>query len=196
MLSLTSPHLFRCLKAEPNAAHQALASLALRSKRTRFLPSLSEPELPPLFVTQNFDSLSVRSLDALTTQLSNKEAQVARERLIEMHGSAFRTVCLQCKHVNFTYETPLAPALQNISEANFQQADIPVDQLPKCGGKDWNGSNRFGKCGGLLRPGVVWFGEVPDGMGMISKELNWTDVLIVVGTSSLVRMHVRLVLFS
>jgi len=140
--------------------------------------------------------LSVRSLDALTTQLSNKEAQVARERLIEMHGSAFRTVCLQCKHVNFTYETPLAPALQNISEANFEQADIPVDQLPKCGGKDWNGSNRFGKCGGLLRPGVVWFGEVPDGMGMISKELNWTDVLIVVGTSSLVRMHIRLVLFS
>lgn len=168
----------------------------MRSKRTRFLPSLSEPELPPLFITQNFDSLSVRSLDALTTQLSNKEAQVARERLIEMHGSAFRTVCLQCKHVNFTYETPLAPALQNISEANFKQADIPVDQLPKCGGKDWNGSNRFGKCGGLLRPGVVWFGEVPDGMGMISKELNWTDVLIVVGTSSLVRMHVRLVLFS
>jgi len=159
----------------------------VRSKRTRFLPSLSEPELPPLFITQNFDSLSVRSIDALTTQLSNKEAQVARERLIEMHGSAFRTVCLQCKHVNFTYETPLAPALQNISEANFEQADIPVDQLPKCGGKDWNGSNRFGKCGGLLRPGVVWFGEVPDGLGMISKELNWTDVLIVVGTSSLVQ---------
>ena len=87
---------------------------------------------------------------------------MARERLIEMHGSAFRTVCLQCKHVNFIYETPLAPALQNISEVNFEQGDIPVDQLPKCSGKDWNGSNRFGKCGGLLRPGVVWFGEVPD----------------------------------
>jgi hypothetical protein len=28
----------------------------------------------------------------------------------------------------------------------------------RCGGDEWSGSNRFGRCGGLLRPDVVWFG--------------------------------------
>jgi NAD-dependent deacetylase sirtuin 5 len=113
--------------------------------------------------------------------------KVARERLIEMHGSAFRTTCLQCKHVNFTYDTPLAPALLNLTADDFGEKVIPVHELPRCGGPNWNGSNRFSNCGGLLRPGVVWFGEMPEGMGEIARVLNWTDVLIVVGTSSLVR---------
>jgi NAD-dependent deacetylase sirtuin 5 len=104
-----------------------------------------------------------------------------------MHGSAFRTTCLQCKHVNFTYDTPLSPALENVSADNFEEKVMSIDELPRCGGQNWNGSNRFGRCGGLLRPGVVWFGEVPEGMGEIAKVLNWTDVLIVVGTSSVVR---------
>ena len=178
----------RCLRAKPNAAHHALASLALPSTRARLLPSLSEPDQPPLFVTQNFDSLSPRVLDMLNDELSSQEMKVARERLIEMHGSAFRTTCLQCKHVNFTYDRPLAPALENVSADNCGEKVIPIGELPRCGSQFWNGSNRFGRCGGLLRPGVVWFGEVPDGMGEIAKELNWTDVLIVVGTSSLVRL--------
>jgi len=172
-----------CLTAEPNAAHHALASLSLPSTCARPLPSLLDP---PLFITQNFDSLSPRALEVLTNQLSSEEMKAARERLIEMHGSAFRTICLQCKHVNFTYDTPLAPALNNISADNCEERVIPVHELPRCGGPNWNGSNRFGKCGGLLRPGVVWFGEMPEGMGEIAKALNWTDVLIVVGTSSLV----------
>jgi len=173
-----------CLQAIPNVAHHAFASLSLHSTRARHLPSLAEPDRPPLFITQNFDSLSLRALDALTSQLSREEMKVARERLIEMHGSAFKTICLQCKHVNFTYDTPLSPALENNSPDKFEV--IPIDELPRCGGKNWNGSNRFGRCGGLLRPGVVWFGEVPEGLGEIAKVLNWTDVLIVVGTSSLV----------
>jgi NAD-dependent protein deacetylase sirtuin 5 len=178
----------RCLQATPNAAHHAIASLSLPSTRARLLPSLSDPGQPPLFITQNFDSLSPRALDALASQLSSEEMKVARERLIQMHGSAFRTICLQCKHVNFTYDTPLAPALENLSANNYNEKVIPIDELPRCGGQNWNGSNRFGRCGGLLRPGVVWFGEVPEGMGEIARVLNWTDVLIVVGSSLLVRV--------
>jgi len=176
----------RCLKAKPNAAHHALASLSLPSTRASMLPSLSDPDQPPLFITQNFDSLSPRALEALADQLSSEEIKVAQEQLIEMHGSAFRTICLQCKHVNFTYDTPLAPALEGISADSVEEKVIPINELPKCGGQNWNGSNRYGRCGGLLRPGVVWFGEVPDGLGEIAKVLNWTEVLIVVGTSSLI----------
>lgn len=63
---------------------------------------------------------------------------------------------------------------------------IPVEHLPRCGGREWSGSNRYGRCGGLLRPGVVWFGEVPEQQGEIMRVLNWADVLITIGTSSLV----------
>ena len=139
----------RCLQAKPNAAHIAIASLSLPSIRARLLPSLSDPDQPPLFITQNFDSLSPRALDLLANQLSSEEMKVARERLIEMHGSAFRTTCLQCKHVNFTHDTPLAPALKDVSADNFEEKEIPIDELPRCGGQNWNGSNRFGRCGGL-----------------------------------------------
>lgn len=174
-----------CLQAQPNAAHRAIAALAVPSVRGRLLPSLKS-EKPPLFVTQNFDGLSLRALEDLSDTLSPAEMNIARERLIEMHGSAFKTICLQCKHVNFTYDRPLSPALANVTRENAGELDIPVDQLPRCGGPNWKGSNRYGRCGGLLRPAVVWFGEVPDGLGEIARELNWTELLIVVGTSSLV----------
>lgn len=141
-----------------------------------------EPDLPPLFVTQNFDTLSPRALKALSDQMTTQEMQIAENRLIEMHGSAARTICTQCKHINTSFDSPLSPALVSPTP----DIPIPIDQLPRCGGASWNGSNRYGRCGGLLRPAVTTFGEIPDGMGEIARELNWTDVLIVVGTSSLV----------
>ncbi|KZT73238.1 sirtuin [Daedalea quercina L-15889] len=175
----------RCLLAQPNAAHHAIASLALPSVRSRLMPT-SALGKPPLLVTQNFDGLSLRALDALADRLDPVEQKLARERIIEMHGSITKTVCLQCRHVKQSFDVALCPALEGAIEANVGEKTIPVDQLPRCGGPHWNGSNRYGRCGGLLRPAVVWFGEVPEGMGEIAKELNWTDLLIVVGTSSLV----------
>jgi len=175
----------RCLIAQPNAAHLAIASLVLPSVRSRLMPSLAENR-PPLFITQNFDELSLRALDSLSDQMTPAEQKLARERFIETHGSINRTVCLQCKHVNHSIDTSLCPALGGITEAIAGKQVIPVDQLPRCGGAKWNGANRYGRCGGLLRLAIVWFGEVPEGMGEIAKELNWTDLLIVVGTSSLV----------
>ncbi|KAH7921896.1 sirtuin [Leucogyrophana mollusca] len=181
-----------CLQAQPNAAHTFLASLSIPSVCERLLPSLSDNEKPPLFITQNFDSLSTRALEALHEEgkLSDEEIKIAKERLIEMHGSVFRTICTDCKHVKFTYDTPLCPALASTEEEGGDVEDvkkIPLAELPRCGGTSWNGrSNRYGSCGGLLRPGVVWFGEVPEGLGEIARKLNWAELLIVVGTSSLV----------
>ena len=56
-------------------------------------------------------------------------------------------------------------------------AKIPVDQLPKCS-----------KCGGLLRPAVIWFGENLDSnvMRKASAELEKCDICLVIGTSSVV----------
>ena len=148
--------------------------------RARLLPALAEPSKPPLFITQNIDGLSPRALAALSDQLAPAELKLASERLIEMHGSIHKTRCLQCKAVK-----PAPDSFESAAGGDSEHA-VPVADLPRCGGAQWGGSNRYGRCGGLLRPAVVWFGEAPEGMGEIAKELNWTDMLLVVGTSSIV----------
>lgn len=104
-----------------------------------------------------------------------------------MHGSLFRTRCLSCRHEAQSYEPYLASSLKDLPPTSLDDGVvIPTDKLPKCGGDAWNGSNRYGRCGGLLRPDVVWFGEVPPLMGEIARKMTWCDLLIVVGTSSVV----------
>ncbi|KAG2005704.1 sirtuin 5 [Coprinopsis cinerea AmutBmut pab1-1] len=184
-----------CLDATPNAAHRALASLVVPSVRAKVLPGLKDPDSPPLFITQNMDSLSPRTLDEFKDKISSGEMEKAKERLVEMHGNIFRQKCLQCKHVSTSTDSHLAPG-RYPNDANSPatarlegtnpSATVSKDDLPRCGGPSWNGSNRYGRCGGPLRPSVVWFGEIPEGLGDIARHLSWTDMLIVVGTSCLV----------
>lgn len=169
----------------PNPAHHALAGLALPSVQARLLPSLDPKSTPPLLVTQNFDGLSIRALQNLSPQLSSEQFAQAKSRLIETHGSAFRTICTQCKCVK-SHSDPLSCPAFDEGYHVLEGKIIPTEDLPRCGGRDWGGSNRYGRCGGLLKPGVVWFGEVPEEQGEIARVLNWANVLIVVGTSSLV----------
>ncbi|KAJ1300456.1 hypothetical protein OPQ81_005271 [Rhizoctonia solani] len=159
----------QCRNATPNAAHRILASLVLPSVQSRLLPSLEPRAIPP----------------PTKPQLSLEQMSTARSRLIEMHGSAFRTVCMQCRCSKTHLEPLSCPAFDDdyvVPESGL----IPVEDLPKCGGREWAGSNRYGRCGGLLRPGVVWFGEVPEQQGEIARVFNRADVLLVVGTSALV----------
>jgi NAD-dependent deacetylase len=70
-----------------------------------------------------------------------------------MHGSLFQSRCVRC----------------NIPFADRKQY---LDKLPTCG-----------DCGSLIRPHIVWFGEVPLAMNMIEDKLEEATVLLVVGTS-------------
>jgi len=89
---------------------------------------------------------------------------------------------LSCKHVNHSYDPCLSSALKDLKAGE----EIPVDKLPRCGGDSWAGSNRYGKCGSLLMPDVVWFGEVPPQLGEIVRQTR-CDLMLVVGTSALVQ---------
>jgi NAD-dependent deacetylase len=92
--------------AEPNSAHRALAALEARLG-DRFL-----------LATQNVDGLHRRA---------------GSGRLVEIHGTLWRTKCSAC----------LRPA--------FPDDSHPVEPpLPRCA------------CGALLRPDIVWFGEMLD----------------------------------
>ncbi|KAF9047654.1 sirtuin [Panaeolus papilionaceus] len=199
------------LSSKPNAAHLAIASLYLPTVKHRIIPHATSP---PLHVTQNLDELAISAIDALSHH--DREAHAAKEEgkanLIQMHGSLFQTRCLSCKHSKHTREPYLSNVFRPVvgsetgppgppdasmtgpdgslegAQVNAETfIDIPRESLPRCGGDDWSGSNRYGRCGGLLRPDVVWFGEVPPLMGEIARKVTWCDLLIVVGTSGIVQ---------
>jgi NAD-dependent deacetylase sirtuin 5 len=105
---------------------------------------------------------------------------------------------LSCRHERHSYEPYLIASFEDLPPDLLEDGVvIPVDKLPRCGGGEWNGSNnRYGRCGGLLRPDVVWFGEVPPLMGEIERSITWCDLLIV-GTSSIVsRAYLRVFNYS
>ncbi|KAK0742413.1 DHS-like NAD/FAD-binding domain-containing protein [Apiosordaria backusii] len=159
------------LKAKPNPAHHALAELA------RKIPGFK-------CLSQNVDNLHVR-------------AQHPPNQLSLLHGSLFSLKCSESPQCSWTdplnTADPLCPALAPASEDSVDPtkplplldpskplADIPASELPHCP-----------ECKtGLVRPGVVWFGEMLDeGMldeidGWIEKEV--VDMVLVIGTSSFV----------
>ncbi len=92
--------------ASPNPAHRALAELEDRLG-DRFL-----------LATQNVDGLHQRA---------------GSRRVVEMHGSLWRTRCAVCP----------APS--------FEDRGRVESPLPRCA-----------RCGSLLRPAIVWFGELLD----------------------------------
>ncbi|KAG5653802.1 hypothetical protein H0H81_010472 [Sphagnurus paluster] len=182
----------RYLRAQANDAHRALATLAHPPTLARIAPQHTAPYA--LHVTQNVDALALRVLESLPV-LKGEDASAVEEAIIEMHGDIFVTRCTSCNHTQRSYAPALASALAELERevlgggAAASEAPGPVitlEQLPRCGGDAWAGSNRYGRCGGLLRPEVVWFGEVPPQAGEVSRRMSSCDLLLVVGTSSLV----------
>jgi len=117
------------LRSHPNKAHQILAEWE------RKLPKLT-------LITQNVDGL---------------HQAAGSKRVIEMHGSIHRLICVDKRHPS-----------------------------PWIHGKD--GVPHCEKCHALLRPDIVWFGEMLD--QKILKEINCAleqcDIFITIGTSGVV----------
>jgi len=147
--------------AQPNAAHAALARLEQGGKLA-------------LTVTQNVDGLH---------QLAGSRA------LIELHGSLARVDCLDCAASIERREMQqqllaLNPVLTELSARIAPDGDALLDgfderqiEIPDCAA-----------CGGMLKPGVVFFGEsVPPARVEQSFEaLDAADAMLVVGSSLMV----------
>ncbi len=80
----------------------------------------------------------------------------AGSRVWHMHGELLKSRCAECDREPF-----------------HDEAQYP-DALPRC------------HCGGLLRPNVVWFGEIPFGMDRIFEALSACDLFVTVGSSGAV----------
>lgn len=126
------------MRAQPNAAHRAIAELEGRVDRFTL-------------VTQNVDDLHDRA---------------GSRAPLRLHGSLFAPRCFECDE-----PAPLAPGMPQEPESGRRLAP------PSCG-----------RCGGKVRPGVVWFGEaLPEAaIARAFEAAESCDVLLSVGTSSLV----------
>lgn len=112
--------------------------------------------------TQNVDGLhGLAALEALADPADSSPA-VAPAPILELHGSLFRVRCPECGE-----ETPHREPIDARTR----------DTLPRCG-----------SCGGILRPAVVWFGEMLPHAVLEEAFAAATraSVALVIGTSALV----------
>ncbi|KAH8111343.1 DHS-like NAD/FAD-binding domain-containing protein [Phellopilus nigrolimitatus] len=167
-------------EAEPNEAHRALALFSVSERRERVATGSTFT-----LITQNVDELSERALDDVLNH-RDKSTLDARPDIIAMHGRVFDVVCTayNCGYREKCYNSPICPALEGtekIVDAGVPEPDISKPDLPRCR-----------KCGELGRPGVVWFGEVPERIKEILDLVDQADLCLVVGTSSLVHPAAKL----
>ena len=88
-----------------------------------------------------------------TQNVDDLHERAGSERVHHMHGSLFQSRCVRCAK-------PFADAAEYLSE------------LPRCA-----------QCGRVVRPHIVWFGEIPLDMEGIYAKLDRATALLVVGTS-------------
>ena len=168
-------------RCEPNAAHRALARFALRRDVAAERPRTTEADAVggawARIVTQNVDGLHAAAAHEAAAQLLATTAREAAPDVmgaargpsaavlpLELHGSLFRSRCTRCS-------------------SRYAGRDEPVgatsaDTLPRCA-----------RCGALLRPDVVWFGEALDQriLGAAVSAAERAEVCLVVGTSGVVQ---------
>ncbi len=94
----------------------------------------------------------------ITQNVDRLHHQAGSKNILELHGTIWKNVCLSCP---------------------FEE-DHPEEKRPT--------SHKCPKCGGWLRPGVVWFGEMlpEDTLSKAYRASENCDVFLVVGTSGVV----------
>jgi NAD-dependent SIR2 family protein deacetylase len=153
--------------AQPNRGHRALVDLESSGILTGV-------------ITQNVDGLHTRA---------------GSRRVVPLHGSMDRVVCLNCGQVfaredisaaidaaNPWLETPDAVVTAPDGDAEVAQIDDFV--VPACT-----------VCGGILKPDVVFFGElVPtERFAEATRLVDASEALLVAGSSLAVNSGIRLV---
>ena len=122
---------------------------------------LAIAQLGPLLSSASGRAVRV---DVVTQNVDDLHERAGSTDVVHLHGSLFAPRCFACQRPGAFDDEP--PDL-NVLEL----------QPPRCT-----------HCGGLLRPGVVWFGEMlpTDAFNRAQKSMATCDAVLVVGTSGVV----------
>ncbi|WP_456368152.1 NAD-dependent protein deacetylase [Thermococcus sp.] len=101
----------------------------------------------------------------ITQNVDDLHRDAGTRNLIELHGNIFRVRCTSCDY------------RENLKESGRVLEIINSKELPRCP-----------RCGSVLRPDVVWFGEpLPrDALDKAFDLAERADAILVVGTSGVV----------
>jgi len=108
----------------------------------------------------------VRDFMHITQNVDGLYSRAGGKKIIEVHGNLFATRCFEC-------------------DTEYPEFDKIVPYPSRCR-----------SCNGLLRPGVVWFGEAVPAMDEAVRTLAGCDVFLVVGTSASVQPAASLALVA
>ena len=102
----------------------------------------------------------------ITQNVDGLHLLAGSQELLEIHGNLWKVRCTKCQKITLDHSPNMGT-------------------LPKCR-----------SCGGLLRPHVVWFGEAldPDLLGQAIEAARTSQVMLVIGTSSVVQPAASLAL--
>ncbi len=107
---------------------------------------------------------AAHGMTVTTQNIDNLHERAGSQDVVHLHGSLFAFRCTDC-------DTPYDGDIAFPSE--------PVESItpPECP-----------MCGGLVRPGVVWFGEAlpDDEWAEAERRMSTADALLIVGTSGVV----------
>ncbi len=154
--------LWRNFRAEDLATPQAFA----RDPKTvwewydwrRGLIAAAKPNLGHFALAQLEGRLG-EGFTLITQNVDGLHNRAGSQRVLKLHGDIWWTMCIACREVRSDFRVPLP--------------ELP----PRCA-----------DCGGMLRPGVVWFGEPLSGATWEQAEnaVRECELLIVAGTSAVV----------
>ena len=105
----------------------------------------------------NQASNTTRSFTLVTQNVDNLHQRASSSHVIAMHGELLKARCILCDTV--------------------VEWHSDIDNASGCAQCDSTG---------LMRPHIVWFGEVPLAMAEIEQQLNGCDLFVSIGTSSAV----------
>ncbi|XP_011707722.1 PREDICTED: NAD-dependent protein deacetylase Sirt4-like isoform X1 [Wasmannia auropunctata] len=122
----------------------------------------------------------------VTQNVDNLHLKAGSRKVIELHGTAFRVMCLNCDHKICRHELQrvfqklnpsMIAATQMIrpdGDVELSQAQVEGFNVPACD-----------NCGGILKPDIVFFGDnVPhDKVQNVKANVESSDALLILGTT-------------
>jgi len=111
----------------------------------------------------------------ITQNIDDLHFAAGSKEVTRLHGSLWQVRCVECGKIMENRDVPITPAFAGSGSPD------PSAITKKFGGEDLPHC----KCGGILRPNVVWFGESldPRDLERAYEAAQSCDVFIVVGTS-------------
>ncbi|XP_070151245.1 NAD-dependent protein deacylase Sirt4 isoform X3 [Polyergus mexicanus] len=133
----------------------------------------------------------------VTQNVDNLHSKAGSKEVIELHGTAFRVMCLNCDHKICRYELQevfqkLNPSMIAITQMIRPDGDVELSQAQV---EDFN-VPACDNCGGILKPDIIFFGDnVPRNIVQnVKNNVENSDALLILGTTLTTFSAYRIVL--